>query len=198
MPQSPQVKLLTVAHRNTSQYTLRNHHRRALPPHPSEDGLGPSGLPRPGSSGLLLATDREELVPDPGGTEDSSECTRRSDRALPAARRCLCPSPRNWNSTTAARSWNHVLSLPPLPLPPPPAPRHAAPEQTMTGRASRDSAFRTSLRRMLRPPQLPQPPLCLRKRTQRESPRSLPTALQPRPPPHLWPITELEVFPPPP
>lgn len=109
MPQSPQVKLLTVAHRNTSQYTLRNHHRRALPPHPSEDGLGPSGLPRPGSSGHLLATDREELVPDPGGTEDSGECTRRSDRALPAARRCLCPSPRNWNSTTAARSWNHVL-----------------------------------------------------------------------------------------
>lgn len=193
------MKLLTVAHRNTSQYTLQNHLRRALPPHPSEDGLGPSGLPRPGSCGHLLATDRVELVPDPGGTEDSGECTTRSDRALPAARRCLCPSPRNWNSTTAARSWNHVLSLPPLPLPPlPPAALHTAPEKTMTGRASRDSAFRTSQRPVPPPPPLPQPPLCLRKRTQRESPRSLPTALPPRPPPHLRPITDLEVFPPPP
>lgn len=90
---------------------------------------------------------------------------------------------------------------PPLP----PAPRHAAPEQTMTtGRASRDSAWRTALWPPLPPlpppppPQPPQPPLCLRKRTQHESPRSLPTARSPRPPPHLWPITELEVFPPPP
>lgn len=193
------MKLLTVAHRNTSQCTLQNHLRRALPPPPSEDGLGPSGLPKPGPCGHLLATDREELVPDPGRTEDSGECTTRSDRALPAARRCLCPSPRNWNSTTAARSWNHVLSLPPPPLPPPPpVPRHAAPEKTMTGRASRDSAFRTSQSPVLRPPPLPQAPLCLRKRTQRESPRSLPTALPPRPPPHLRPITDLEVFPPPP
>lgn len=184
------MKLLTVAHRNTSLRTLWNHLRCALPPHPSEDGLGLSGLPRPGSCGHLLATDRQELVPEPGRTEDSGECTTRSDRALPAARRCLCPSPRNWNSTTAARSWNHVPSLPP----PPPtraATRHAAPQQTMTGRESRDSAFRTALRPVLPPPPLPQPPLCLRKRTQRESPRSLATARPPRPPAHLRPITEL-------
>lgn len=76
--------------------------------------------------------------------------------------------------------------------------RHAAPQQTMTGWASRDSAFSTALRPVLPAPPLPQPPLCLRKRTQRESPRSLPTARPPRPPAHLRPITELEVFPPPP
>lgn len=197
------MKLLTVAHRNTSQRTLRNHLRCALPPHPSEDGLGPSGFPRPGSCGHLLATDRQELVPEPGRTEDSGECTTRSNRALPAARRCLCPSPRNWNSTPAARSWNHVLSLPPSAAAAAARPcrdttLHAAPQQTMTGRESRDSAFRMALRPVLPPPPLPHPPLCLRKRTQRESPGSLPTAGPPRPPAHLRPITELEVFPPPP
>ncbi|XP_066219852.1 taurine up-regulated 1 [Saccopteryx leptura] len=51
------------------------------------------------------------------------------DQALPSARGCLCPSPRNWNSTTAARSWNHVLPppLPPPPPPPPLPPRHELP-----------------------------------------------------------------------
>lgn len=61
----------------------------------------------------------EELVPAFKARVEGCVESAQPDRALPGAQSCLCPSPRNWNPTTAARSWNHVLPPPP-PLPPPP------------------------------------------------------------------------------
>lgn len=84
-------------------------------PHPlQKPASGSPALPGPGPA----ATSEE--VTRSGSRAESGEHSGEhgppgSGRALPAARRCLCPSPRNWNSTTAARSWNHVLPLPPLP-----------------------------------------------------------------------------------
>lgn len=112
------VESLSVAPRDASQHTRPDRLRRALPPPPSEASLGLSGPPRPGSCGHLRGSHSFRIQ----GRERRAQRRARppppgSGWALPAARRCLCPSPRNWNSTTAARSWNHVLPLPP----PPPA-----------------------------------------------------------------------------
>lgn len=194
-PQSPQV---------AGGITQRGPQRR-LPAHPPG-----SPQTRPSPTPLRSQPRAPPARPGPGPAATSEKVTRSgsrtengedsgehapsppgSGRALPAARRCLCPSPRNWNSTTAARSWNHVL-----PLPPPPPARHAAPEQMTTGLASRDSALRT---RPPPPPRRPRALLCLRQRTQREPPRSLPTVRASQAsPPRLRPITTPRVFPPPP
>lgn len=212
MPQSPEV-----VGENYSQRPTETPHNTpsgitsgAPFPHALQKmASGPRAFPGLGPVANLLAPDREGVSP-------SCWENRGQWRVHPKIRSGVACSSQMPLSLPAELELNHRSALlepcavaaccaaaarrPPLP----PAPRHAAPEQTMTGRASRDSAWRTALRPPLPPlpppppPQPPQPPLCLRKRTQHESPRSLPTARSPRPPPHLWPITELEVFPPPP
>nr|XP_044632359.1 uncharacterized protein LOC106826625 [Equus asinus] len=95
----------------------------APPPPPSDGGLSLSG-PSPASvRGRRLTHRRKSQLSRPGSKAVASSPP---DRALPGARNCLCPSPRNWNPTTAARSWNHVLP-PPLPPPQTPPPRNQPP-----------------------------------------------------------------------
>lgn len=189
------VESLSVAPRDASQHTRPDRLRRALPPPPSEASLGPL---RPAQARVLRPPPRKSLVPDPGQrtgrtaastpppprVQSGVACSSQMPLSLPAElelnHRGALLEPCAAASSAAARA------------------RHAAPEQMTTGLASRDSALRT------RPPPPPPPRrpralLCLRQRTQREPPHSLPTARASQAsPPRLRPITTPRVFPPPP
>lgn len=188
------VESLSVAPRDASQHTRPDRLRRALPPPPSEASLGLSGPPRPGSCGHLRGSHsfriqgrerRAQRRARPPRLRSGVACSSQMPLSLPAElelnHRGALLEPCAATASAAARA------------------RHAAPEQMTTGLASRDSALRT---RPPPPPPAPRRPralLCLRQRTQREPPRSLPTARASQAsPPRLRPIRTPRVFPPPP